>query len=83
MRPLIGSCAETQDQLSEHLEGTLAEGRERRVRRHLRYCRGCRSVFESLRRTVESVRTLGLRPDTDEDVSVADDVVERIRRSDL
>lgn len=83
MRPIIGSCAETRDQLSEHLDGTLAPQRERRVSRHLRFCRRCRSVYESLVRTVESVRAIGRRPDPEPSESVADAVAERIRRSDL
>jgi anti-sigma factor RsiW len=83
MRPLIGSCERTRDQLSEHLDGSLAPERERRVRRHLRYCRRCRSVYESLVRTVESVRAIGRRPDPEPDASVADAVAERIRRHDL
>jgi predicted anti-sigma-YlaC factor YlaD len=83
MRPLIGSCEETREQLSEHLDGSLGAQRERRVSRHLRYCRRCRLVYESLVRTVESVRAIGRRPDPEPDVSVADAVAERIRRSDL
>ena len=83
MRPLIGSCEETRDQLSEHLDHSLEPRRERRVVRHLRYCRRCRAVYESLVRTVESVRAIGRRPEREPGVSVADTVAERIRRSDL
>jgi anti-sigma factor RsiW len=83
MRPFIGTCAETQDQLSEHLDGALPRGRERRVRRHLRSCKGCRALFDSLRRMVESVHALGLTSERAGAVSIADEVVERIRRSDL
>jgi predicted anti-sigma-YlaC factor YlaD len=84
LRPFIGSCDETQEQLSDHLDGSLSADRERRVRRHLRYCRRCRSVYESLARTVERVRSLGRAPNEPEsDVSAVDAVMDRIRRSDL
>lgn len=83
MRPLIGSCDDTREQLSEHLEGSLPSRRERRVTRHLRFCRRCRAIYQSLTRTVESVRNLGRQEETEPDPSVADTVIERIRRQDL
>lgn len=79
MRPWIGSCAETEARLSDHLEGDLPEAEERRVRRHLARCRRCASVYDSLVRAVERVRSLG-REDTDVPVpSIAEAVAERIR----
>ncbi len=84
MRPMIGSCAETGEQLSDHLDGTLQRGRARRVARHLRYCRRCRALYRSLADTVERVRALG-RDDAEREPSdsVAETVVERIRRERL
>jgi hypothetical protein len=82
MRPLIGSCHETREQLSEHLDGTLPAARERRVTRHLRYCRRCRAVYESLVRTVERVRALGRDEEDESSSAVVETVISRIRRSD-
>jgi predicted anti-sigma-YlaC factor YlaD len=83
MSPLIGSCGDTREQLSEHLEGSLTSRGERRVTRHLRLCRRCRAIYESLTRTVESVRNLGRQEETEPIPSLADNVIERIRRPDL
>lgn len=83
IRPINGSCEETRDRLSDHLEGSLPPRRDRRVSRHLRYCRRCRAVYASLVRTVESVRELGRRDDAELSGSAARVVVERIRREDL
>ncbi len=79
MRLLIGSCEETRDRLSDHLEGELTPSRDRRLQRHLRYCRRCRSVYESLVRTVERVRALGLEDNGVASVSVVRAVLERVR----
>ena len=82
MRPLIGSCEETGAQFSEHLDGSLEPRRDRRVMRHLRYCRRCRSMYESLVRTVDRVRALGREDDHVPAASVVEPVVEQIRRDD-
>lgn len=79
MRLLIGSCEETRDRLSDHLEGSLPPQRRRRVQRHLRYCRRCRAVYASLVRTVERVRALGLEDDLAASVSLVRPVLERVR----
>lgn len=79
MRPWIGTCEETGARLSDHLEHELGPREERRVRRHLAWCRPCRAVFESLSRVVEDVRALGRSDEAAETPSVASAVVERIR----
>jgi predicted anti-sigma-YlaC factor YlaD len=81
MDAVVGSCEETQEQLSDRLEGDLRGLRRLRVAAHLSRCDRCRAVMRSLSRTVEQVRLLGrgdyLPPPGP---SVTDDVVERIRR---
>jgi anti-sigma factor RsiW len=80
MWPWMASCHETEESLSDHLEGELPPRRERRVLRHLARCERCQEVLESFRRTVEQLRALG-KPDVVEpDPALADVVVERIRR---
>ena len=79
MRPWIGTCAEAEARLSDHLDGDLSPSEERRLRRHLARCRGCASVYDSLTRAVESLRSLG-REGLDTSVpSVAEAVAQRIR----
>ena len=79
LRPWIGSCAETEARLSDHLDGDLSAAEERRLRRHLTRCRGCASMYDSFVRAVERVRSLG-RDDSDAPMpSVAEVVTERIR----
>lgn len=80
MRPWIGSCAETAARMSGHLDGDLPVREERLVRRHLAHCRRCRQVYESLLRAVEHLRAVG-RDDLAAPVpSIADAVIERVRR---
>ncbi len=77
----VGSCEETSDQLSDRLEGTLRGVQSWRVSLHLSRCDRCRAVLRSLTRTVEQLRLLGqsnLAPP--ESTSIADEVIERIRR---
>lgn len=72
-----GSCEETEQHLSDHLDGELGGLRGRRVLRHLARCELCRAVFLSLARTVEQLRALGrVEPPSQ---TVADAVVARIR----
>jgi len=83
MDAMVGSCEETQAQLSARLEGELRGLRRLRVAAHLARCHGCQSVMRSLARTVEQVRLLGKAPDfapAQPGQSVSDDVAERIRR---
>ena len=79
MRPWIGTCEETGDCLSDHLEHTLEPAQERRVRRHLVWCSRCRALYESLTRTVERVRKLGEDDTGPTPPSVAASVIDRIR----
>lgn len=79
MRPWIGSCAETEARLSDHLDGDLPPAEERRMRRHLARCRRCASVFDSLARAVERVRSLGREDMVAPMPSVAEPVAARIR----
>jgi predicted anti-sigma-YlaC factor YlaD len=71
------SCAVTARHLSEHLDGELRGLRRLRVARHLGECPRCRAVYETLVRTVSSLRALGreLPPERPE---LADAVVRRI-----
>ena len=80
MDAVVGSCAETQEQLSDRIEGELRGWRRLRVSMHLMGCDRCRAVLRSLIRTVDHVHELG-RVDfaPAPDGSVADDVVARIR----
>ena len=77
-----GTCAETREALSAHLEGDLRGLRRRRVLAHLSRCERCQAVLASLRRTVEHLRALG-RLDPVPSPAVADAVLDRIRRGDL
>lgn len=80
MRPWAGSCAETEARLSDHLDGDLSAAKDRRVHRHLARCRQCQSVFDSLTRVVERLRSLG-REDIEAAMpSMAETVATRIRR---
>jgi hypothetical protein len=72
------SCSETADNLSGYLEDDLAFPRRRRVARHLRRCIRCQSLLDSLAWTVEQLRTLGASEHRLP--SLADEVIERIRR---
>ena len=81
MDAVVGSCEETQEQLSGRMEGQLRGFRRLRVSMHLMGCDRCRAVFRSLVRTVERVHELGrvdFAPPAER--SVAQDVIERIRR---
>lgn len=80
MRPWIGTCAETGDHLSDHIDHTLEPAQERRVRRHLEWCSHCRALYASLARTVERVRKLGEDDPVPVPPSVAATVIDRIRR---
>lgn len=53
-----GSCHETGEHLSEHLEGELRGLRRLRVARHLARCELCQAVLRSLIRTLEELRSL-------------------------
>jgi anti-sigma factor RsiW len=82
LKPWVATCAETQELLSDELDGELSGRRARRVRRHLALCPHCREALRSLRRAVEGLRALG-RADAasaHRPPAVADAVAERLRR---
>ncbi|MEZ5102739.1 MAG: zf-HC2 domain-containing protein [Thermoleophilia bacterium] len=76
MDALVGSCEQTAEQLSDHLEGDLKGVRRLRVALHLSRCEPCRALLRSLGRTVDLVRGLGGEEPTGP--SVADEVARRI-----
>ena len=80
MDMMVGSCAETREQLSAHLEGELTGLRGLRVRLHLAGCDACSAVARSLRRTVERLHELEDSFVPDQAPSVAPAVLERIQR---
>jgi anti-sigma factor RsiW len=80
MDMMVGSCAETRELLSAHVDDELHGLRRMRVRLHLAGCDACSAVARSLRRTVERLHELeeGFAPEPAP--SVAPPVLERIRR---
>ncbi len=54
-----GTCRETGEHLSEHLEGELHGLRRLRIHRHLVRCELCQTVLRSLARTLAALRSLG------------------------
>ena len=80
MDMMVGSCAETREQLSAHVEGELTGLRGLRVRLHLAGCDACSAVARSLRNTVEGLRELEGSFVPDPGPSVVPAVLERIQR---
>jgi predicted anti-sigma-YlaC factor YlaD len=81
MKLVTGSCEQTQERLSDRLDGELRGPRRLRVAAHLAHCHRCRAVLRSLSRAVQRVRLLGRKDFAPPAApSIADDVVERIRR---
>ena len=74
----LGTCEETYDSLSDHLENELRGLRKRRVLNHLARCERCRALMLSLKNAVEQIRTLA-RVQPPLAPSLADAVVGRIR----
>lgn len=83
MWPWVATCEETRERLSDHLEGNLVGRDAKRVLRHLARCDRCREVLRSLAHAVESMRSLARVDVPSTAPSVADVVVERIRRDGL
>jgi predicted anti-sigma-YlaC factor YlaD len=79
LRPWVATCDETRERLSAHFEGTLRGREAKRVLRHLARCPNCREALRSLARTVEALRSLA-RSESPDQPSVADAVVDHIRR---
>lgn len=80
MRPWVASHDETQEHLSAYLEGELRGREYKRVVRHLALCPACRDILRSLALTLERLRSLGRGDASPPPPSVADAVVDRIRR---
>jgi anti-sigma factor RsiW len=80
MDTLVGSCEETRELLSAHVEGELRGLRRFRVRLHLAGCDLCSAVARSLRNTIERLHELEDALVPDPAPSVALSVLERIRR---
>jgi predicted anti-sigma-YlaC factor YlaD len=83
MRPWVASHEETQEHLSAYLEGELRGREQKRVVRHLALCPICRDVLRSLAQTLERLRSLGRGGSPPPQPSVADAVIDRIRRDGL
>jgi predicted anti-sigma-YlaC factor YlaD len=79
-RLLVGGCEATRERLSDLAEGEARGIRGWRARAHLARCELCQAVYESLLRTVEGLRALGDADRPPSSGSVADAVVERVRR---
>lgn len=78
---MIGSCEDTREQLSAHLEGELRGLRRQRVRLHLAGCSVCAAVARSLRQTIDRLRQLDGSFAPGASPSVAPAVLEQIRDS--
>jgi predicted anti-sigma-YlaC factor YlaD len=79
-RLLVGGCEETRERLSDIAEGEARGIRGWRARAHLARCELCQAVYESLLRTMERLRALSDADRPPSSGSVADAVVERVRR---
>ncbi|NUR77994.1 MAG: hypothetical protein HOQ28_17115 [Thermoleophilia bacterium] len=82
MDMMVGSCEETREQLSAHVDGELGGLRRLRVRLHLAGCDACSAVARSLRQTIERLHELEDSFAPGPAPSVAPAVVKRIRRLD-
>jgi anti-sigma factor RsiW len=82
MDMMVGSCEETRELLSAHIEGDLRGPRRLRVRLHLAGCDACSAVVRSLRKTIERLHELDDSFTPGPAPSLAQDVVERIQRLD-
>jgi predicted anti-sigma-YlaC factor YlaD len=80
MDTLVGSCEETRELLSAHVEGELRGLRGLRVRLHLAGCDLCSAVARSLHNTIKRLHELEDAFAPDPAPSVAPSVVERIQR---
>ena len=75
---LQGSCEETAELMSEHLEGTLRGLPRWRVLYHLARCAHCPEVLRSLRATIDVLQRMG-RHQPAANPLIVDAVVERLR----
>ena len=81
MDMIVGSCTETGEQLSAHLEGELTGLRRLRVRLHLAGCSVCSAAARSLRTTIDRLHQLDQAFVPGPEPSVVPAVLERIRES--
>jgi anti-sigma factor RsiW len=82
MDMMVGSCADTREQLSAHIDGELTGMRRLRLRLHLAGCDACSAVARSLRTTIERLHELEDSFVPEPAPSVAPAVLERIQRLD-
>ena len=82
MDMMVGSCEETREQLTAHVDGELGGLRRLRVRLHLAGCDACSAGARSLRQTIERLHELEDSFAPGPAPSVAPAVVKRIRRLD-
>jgi anti-sigma factor RsiW len=80
MDMMVGSCDETRELLSAHVENELKGLRRLRVRLHLAGCDACSAAVRSLRKTIQRLRELEDTFTPDPAPSVAPAVLERIQR---
>jgi predicted anti-sigma-YlaC factor YlaD len=66
----------TQQHLSEYLDAELAGADVARLEGHVELCPQCRRILGTLRRTLESLRSLG----SEQPAGAADAVIERLRK---
>ena len=82
MNMMAGSCEETRELLSEHVDDELTGVRRLRVRLHLAGCDACSAAARSLRKTIERLRELDDTFVPTAAPSVAPAVLKRIQRLD-
>jgi anti-sigma factor RsiW len=82
MDMMVGSCEETRELLSAHVDDELRGLRRLRVRLHLAGCDACSAAARSLRKTIERLHELEDAFTPDPAPSVAPAVLERVRRLD-
>jgi anti-sigma factor RsiW len=82
MDVIVGSCAETRELLSAHVDDELRGLRRLRVQLHLAGCDACSAAARSLRKTIGHLHELGDTFTPDPAPSVAPSVLERIQRLD-
>lgn len=80
MDMIVGSCDETRELLSAHIDGELTGLRWVRVRLHLAGCDACTAAARSLRKTIERLHELGDTFAPDPAPSAAPAVLERVQR---
>lgn len=57
--PLVASCLETREALSDLADNELDARRRGRVKRHLAMCGHCRAIWKALRTTICGLQSLG------------------------